>query len=698
MDEYENLDVLERQLEARGLLKADAEEAPATPEALKGYLEAGDEAQARRCLDRMRMLEAEDAGELLLSALSCSAALFKRLLGHCPRGEYAGSAVLECWRKSWGKKARYEIRVEGTLLTLAAAMDLPEHIRLLLKAGYDPNSASLRSAAGIRRQLKVPKDMVEHLHRGVLCGCLGSMFGHLDCELDTSEVWGRSDFIGEATPLAAAVYLGNLDAVRELLRWEGVWRCECRPVSMVLALPWRRGDKDYEKACRLVRRDANGAVRPLDLASVAWFCGREMLEKELTDCAYGTAALQTAALELLRHQYRPVRDIAQQLRLLYRADPGVLQGEEVLGLLALKAVREPENGALWALLEDAAAGGTLDLSYAFPGLTDIDWRVMTTGLRRLSERFRLVSSRDVVARDASVRQLQALMKYVRFLPPDSETGVSGLTCALISTKNVPLVKKALEQDLLPGNEPLEELLILAGPNAALRALLIAGRRERQETVEHNWEHFDYRCFSLREPEGEDDHVERLRYGEIEPSRWEVFSIDTAPMGDTLMGSYSDFCFLARDWEVLADLAESRAIPFVSTSEFQLLGEFQNVVRCSMTPLCTAALGGQTETVRRLLELGYDPDERDIGMPSYLNMRLKPESPVPVTPLLAALLCRHWDTAALLLEHGAVCDLTERSVLWLWKQLWGDSLYGTASCYLKGFLDGRCLRKRGEARS
>ena len=664
MGDNRDLEKLERQLAAPGLSPAGAGEEPAAIEALKRYLETGDEEQAFRRLDRLGMLEEEDAAELLLSALSRSADLFQKLLGHCPKGEYAGSAVLECWRKSWGKKARYEIQVEGTLLTLAAAMDLPEHIRLLLEAGYDPNSASLSSAAAIRRQCRVPDDMVERLHRGVLCGCLGSKFGHRDDELDTMDVWGRADYICEATPLAAAVYLGNVDSVKELLKWEGVWRCECRPVSMVLALPWRRGDKAYEKACELVRRDDSGAIRPLDLASVAWFCAPEMLEWELANCPYGTRDLQMAALELL-DPYSPIRDAATPLRALCQKDPGALRGEEVRGLLALKSIKEQGNSALWALLEEAA-GEELNLSYVTPNLLDLDWKVMASGLRRLSDRFRLTLSRDVVCRSATARQLRALMQYVTFLPPDSETGVSGLTQALIGTKSVPLVKKALDQNLLPGNEPLVDLLPLTGHNPALRALLITAQRERQETVAHNWELYDCRSFSPRELEGEESHVERLRHEQSSRYEMESFPIDS-PLGHTLVGGYSAFCFLERDWEVLTRMADARAILCVSTEAFYIKGGPLESA-CWMTPLCCAALGGQTATVRRLLELGYDPDERDIGMPSHMKLRGEPIS--PITPLLAALLCGRRDTAELLLEHGAVCDLTERSVLRLWAKVRG----------------------------
>ena len=38
------------------------------------------------------------------------------------------------------------------------------------------------------------------------------------------------------------------------------------------------------------------------------------------------------------------------------------------------------------------------------------------------------------------------------------------------------------------------------------------------------------------------------------------------------------------------------------------------------------------------------------------------------------------------------------ILLLWKKVRGNSLDGTASRYLKQFLDGRCLRKRGGIRS
>ena len=87
----------------------------------------------------------------------------------------------------------------------------------------------------------------------------------------------------------------------------------------------------------------------------------------------------------------------------------------------------------------------------------------------------------------------------------------------------------------------------------------------------------------------------------------------------------------------------------------------------LTPLCAAALAGQTETVELLLSLGYDANEHDLGAPSLMHITEKREAvgaisvvtkarEVPLSPLLCAALSGSAETEAFLRAHGAVWDM------------------------------------------
>ena len=61
------------------------------------------------------------------------------MLEQCAPGEYCGDTIVELNKEK-------HAAVHGTMLVLAAALDRPEHVRLLLEAGYDFNGAGASSA------------------------------------------------------------------------------------------------------------------------------------------------------------------------------------------------------------------------------------------------------------------------------------------------------------------------------------------------------------------------------------------------------------------------------------------------------------------------------------------------------------------------------------------------------------------------
>jgi ankyrin repeat protein len=70
-------------------------------------------------------------------------------------------------------------------------------------------------------------------------------------------------------------------------------------------------------------------------------------------------------------------------------------------------------------------------------------------------------------------------------------------------------------------------------------------------------------------------------------------------------------------------------------------------RCGSTPLYTAAVQGETEIVRLLLEAGADPNRESGGQSEG-------------TPLCAAASWGRTDVVWLLLQHGADPNLAERA--------------------------------------
>lgn len=74
----------------------------------------------------------------------------------------------------------------------------------------------------------------------------------------------------------------------------------------------------------------------------------------------------------------------------------------------------------------------------------------------------------------------------------------------------------------------------------------------------------------------------------------------------------------------------------------------------------------------------------MGMPGLLRLS-GGEQELPVTPLLAALVRAQWETARLLLDHGAVCDLGQAAAETLWRVFRQDDLTEAVEQHLGSYL-------------
>ena len=98
--------------------------------------------------------------------------------------------------------------------------------------------------------------------------------------------------------------------------------------------------------------------------------------------------------------------------------------------------------------------------------------------------------------------LRVLMKHVAFRAPSLSLGVSGLTRAILCSGDTRLLHTALEQGLIPSEEPIERLLELAGRNSAVRSLLLTQARRSLGCAPAGAEKNSYRLLS-------DDEAERV---------------------------------------------------------------------------------------------------------------------------------------------------------------------------------------------
>ena len=617
---------------------------PEEKRALLYYLQKGDEEHALSFLDRVGMLDRAGSRDGLFAALRTgSPELFRRLLAHVPRGEYANELP--------------EYELIGTMPTLAAALGRSEHLRLLLDWGCDVNGGSLDAVSAIADCGSRQSDEYD-VPMG-LCGVPTT---------DCTGLW-ENTVISGLTPLAAALLSGSVECVRLLLEREGVWLTETPGVSEALALRGASSDSAARRECRrLIRTRPDGTLRPLLL----WAAIRRMdavaLRDELRRCEHGREETLQAALVLAESDI-PLAKKWEMFSVLGGCFPDVLQDKRVARKLTA-LIYHDFDGRYEPLPEvaDKALGDAVDLDDTHIGYANYSAPLMERCLGRFGKGRKLVMSRDGISGSVgfvTASYLRTLIKHVEFRPPSLPLGVSGLSDAILRTGDSRMVREALDRGLIPAEEPIERLLALAGSNTAVRSLLLTRPRPSvacapEEGGEDSFRELtqDEQRRVLDEPALRAMASDRLLHTlnndlTRDEEEWvAVCGVEASePMALFALRGETDaalrlarFCRNGTEWVELAAIR---------------LPENSAVEDMSLSALCCAALAGQTETVLALLDAGFDPEERDFARPSgmLVHTGLLSMSIFSLSPLLCALLWERWDTAALLLRRGAACDLT-----------------------------------------
>ena len=642
------------------------------------------------------------AGECLSRAVhTASPGVFTALLDRLPCGEYAGNWICPAqWvpNGSTRRHYRWEVQVQGTLVMLAAAENRPEHLAALLERGHDVNSASPAAAGALLEAhgcgiIRYGPDFVPfHPFTARPESCL-FLRRHNDEPEDIPPLG-----IEGATPLAAAVLFGNRECAR-LLMEHGAWLVESPGVSQSMWVWWRQKDETY----RAVREEmlARSREKPV-LWALGSTCSPRQLSWVLETWSYSQEELSTAARRMLldfRYQdsfwQKPKqgwKDLCHRLRLIGRACPETLCVPEVFGELLMRCVGE---GA-WTLdpFLQVLEGRTLDLSRLHGPLLWMDTDKGKHLMETLASRCTCVMDRDSVPPETNTQVLRLLMKWVTFLPPSVDRGVSNLTCAILRTGSPRLIRQALQQSIIPPEETTEDLLgcqrQLRLPPLCRTLLLTVPRpgRPRLPEARRLAVRESPRWFAQQVPQDVDALLEedwerwfyplmyeetRLCRVEAVGVRWKTPRIFTA------------LCMLGQTEAVERWLSYLPEELWNTDSVFCEERQLYAVV----TPLCAAALAGCTETVWLLLDHGAPAAEERCGYPSLWTLRRQEDGARsnPLTPLTAALLGKHWETARLLLDHGAVCNLDGPEVRELWCQFYEEEPETAAVPFLRAYLSG-----------
>lgn len=656
-------------------------------EALHKALEERRHAKAYALLDGLKeKLSGEEAAVCLKAALSCSPGVFCRVLERCKPGEYAGWVRVELARG----RAAY---VRGTMLSLAAALNRPEHVRILLEAGHDCNSAGLASAQAFLDGMGFP-DITMMGDASPLGDRSGASSGAIN-------ISGRGNWqIPCATPLAAAVVCGSKRAAQVLLRWPGVWREEsgvvCRAALMALEL---YQDDPRQDTAALVFRASRGKrfdrerlmeTRCLRVEYAGAFCSAEVLRRQLE----GGFCDETAArklLELMDQESRrmgkfPIRACAEKLRLLERYFPQLCRESWVTGILLREVVARfsPKNTCPQMIRQwKRLCGEEGDLTWASLELRWMPRKQLRILLQTLGQDTRLVMDADAAGLGPAAEHhtVMELLQHVHFRHNRGLEGVSALAANLTASGNLRLLVRGAQMGAFQGEEPQALLAHLERRNQPnLRAAALAYGNVRDDREEPPWKtccrsRSWYRSW-FPEPEAYREWLEELAFEELSeeeclrrlqvmdyPEYVGSFWLDESQINLRRSGSAGETEFCVRSpaaavfcgtqeqplrlmMKYLPEKLDKSYFLSLSGTQFQLMG----------TPLCLAAAMGQTAFVKLLLDTGLQPDEQGRGVVSAIARW--GYSQRCLTPLMAAILFGQEETARLLLGAGAQCDFSK----------------------------------------
>lgn len=655
-------------------------------------LEAAKGAVSRKAANECAVLAVQKASVGEVSAI----------LNLLPAGEYTEcDTYLVDWSPTGetGRLFRWEVSVQGTLLMHAVAKNRPDMVRVLLDRGYDVNCASAASAAALMQDhyeaiSGYGRDFVP-FHPYMARPENYVQLRKWDADPDGGEVleWAGG------TPLSLAIMLGRAECARVLVE-QGAWLEEAPSVSAAMYLFWREKDNDYQAARQAVLSVGDHDRHRPVLWAVGETCSPQQLKTALEAWGYTQQELACAAHRMivsLRHQrdlWKTYTDGWDDLcRRIYRIGhicPEAIQDRSVIGelldyFLSWKQVTiEP----LLPILE----GAVLDISEMRTNLYCLDRPGAKKFFTELAEHCRLVMDRDTIDQGIPISALRLLLQTVTFLPPAAEEGVSGLTKAILRTGDLRLIRKALQNGIISPEESTEELLrcqqALRMPPICRSALLTTPRPKRRESaVCPQYADMKYRWFAGGEA--------RKRQSILEKPDWEQdfwFTMRNSFREQTVKAVGTEWqlhkTFFAACMEGRADIVERwlRYLPAEELRNIESMYCAEKDAMAVLSPLCAAALGGQTEIVELLLRRGALLQEDISGMPSVYTADWRSDSKenhLPLNPVLAAALGGHWDTVKCLLAHGAAIDWTAEGNQLIWRQFHTEPLPETAAYNLKG---------------
>ncbi len=616
---------------------SDLGEAQISPSALTSrMLEAmqdRDEPKARELLAQIvrvapGQLDGALAGSVIQAALDSSAALFEAVLEHV-----TDNPLMIYHFRDRPAQARFETytRVQGTPPVIAAALNKPEHLRVLLERGYDCNGDETENAISSYSRWNVLQGETP-AYSLLPPGCLAP---YNQCYiLPESEEWPLLDLsLNHVTPLAAAIIFGSEACVRVLLEQPGVWLTETPSVCQALAMGLQGQDSAPSPAAALVWKQAEN--RPFLLAETAEECSTDALKELLRRRVFPAEELKRTVQSLARRYILDSDSRREKLRLLGEICPEALRTGCVPEQLAVLSLTAPTDMAFRALASDNCPE-VIDLSPYAELLCREEPKSLEPALEAWKQCHTLVMSRDSVPEFTRSRVLRILIRQVSFLPSGLTEGLSGLTCAILRTGSTSLMKYALNRQVIPAEESVGDILTylrLNGDSVEARALFLAARRPSLG-------------ISPKPPEIDPE----ILYAETA-----IGLIETAdPILLACMQGGKDAADAAAEF-----VSACRGSPGV-------LGRVRlhrDTGVCSdgwfyLSPLCAAAMAGKTGVVKALLDMGLDPEERDAGHPSQF-MLSNCYTQWPMSPLAAAEAFGHSETAAVLRKHGASLNMEGR---------------------------------------
>lgn len=647
-------------------------------------LESRQYAKAHAWLNRvcLAQLEGETARLCLTAALHATTNLFRKVLRRCPSVEYSGKAELY-------PDAGVRAHVSGTLLTLAAALNKPEHVKILLAEGYDPNSAGVASAAAF-------DDMTFYISNatapyGDRCAVGGS---HLTFAGKCS--WT----LRNVTPLAAAIACGSREAAAVLLRCPEVWKAEsgvvCR--AAVSALQMFKDDPRQELAGMVFGKTRGRVFYPhefvrtcdLQIEYAADFCTYDLLETQIRNhfCdAEGARKVLKTFEEHVLHDRGSIRARMRKMTLLTKEFPDVCREPWATGVFLRELARrymkgQPHQQLLqqWKTL----CGEEGDLTWAALEMYRMPRANLQTMLKELGKDTHLVMDADSLSaygREAKW-ELMDILSHVKLQHNTGLDGISALAENLLCIGDLRYLRKAAKLGAFAGEDPKALLEHLERINKSnLRAMMLAYGGQADESLVPRWKQecrqrfwnrgwmIDRKAYEawlaelMHEELAEEERLRRLqvmRYGIPGDTFWRPDCSISVKLPES-----------SRRQEVQVSGPEAAVICGEQTQPSELLLRYMSEVldkrfhvefgdhgllNLEGSLLTIAAATGRTEQVQFLLNTGLEPDETGRG--NLSSLRWFGNGVIPVTPVMAAIYYGEEETAKLLLEAGAVCDFSK----------------------------------------